>query len=116
MNLLFTIVAAFPLGLVLTRRKTAVLAYLIAASFVFSFQSIGVLLTWMSGGKGIGGASGFGKPPSGNFPVHYSDSELAAYGVVNLAITLAGVGLVTLGAKLRARRSSRQELVDVGPS
>jgi len=38
-----------------------------------------------------------------------------AYGVVNAIITLVGVGLVLLGSRLRARRTSRHvhDVVDV---
>jgi hypothetical protein len=63
MNLLFTVLAAFPLGLLVRRRQLAILTYLIVGSFLFTFQTLGVLLTWMSGGKGIGGGSGFGDAP-----------------------------------------------------
>lgn len=115
MNLFFTVLAAFPLGFVVARRQTALLTYLIADSFLFSLQTLSLLLTWMSGGSGLGGASGFGDTPSGPFPVDYSRSEVIAYGVVNAVITLAGVGLVLLGARLRTRRTTQraQDVVDV---
>jgi hypothetical protein len=115
MNLIFTIVAAFPLGYFIARRQHAIFTYLIVGSFVFSLQSVALLLTWMSGGEGLGGASGFGDSPTGSFPIHYSNGEVVAYGVVNAIITLAGVGLVMLGAKLRARRlaHSPSSVVDV---
>jgi hypothetical protein len=107
MNLLFTLVGALPLGLLVRRRHVALLTYLIVDSFLFSFQTLNVLLTWMSGGTGIGGGSGFGDTPSGPFPVAYAQGEVLAYGVVNLVITTVGVGLVLLGARLRSRRSGR---------
>jgi hypothetical protein len=106
MNLLLTVLAAFPLGFLLARRESALLAYLIADSFVFTFQTLNVLLTWMSGDKGLGGSSGFGDYPRGSFPIHYAQGEVMAYGLVNLLITLAGVGLVLLGARVRSRRAS----------
>ena len=114
MNLIFTIVAAFPLGFLVRRRRDAILAYLIIDSFLFSFQTLGVLLTWMSGAKGRGGASGFGDPPSGPFPIDYASGEVAAYAVVNLVIILAGIGLVLLGVRAKAWRAARGTVVDVG--
>ncbi len=115
MNIIYTVLVAFPLGLFMVRRQTALLTYLVVGSFLFTWQSLGVLLTWMSGGSGLGGASGFGDSPTGAFPVSYDNGELVAYGVVNAIITLAGVGLVLLGARVRARRTthSRLETVDV---
>jgi hypothetical protein len=107
MTLYFAILAALPLGYFVPRRGVALVTFLIAHSFVFSWQSIGVLLTWLSGGKGIGGGSGFGPAPSGELPLTFSNGELVAYGIVNLIIIAAGVGLVIIGAKLRARRSKR---------
>jgi hypothetical protein len=107
MNIVFTVLVALPLGLFLPRRLLAVLVYLVADSFVFSYQTVGVLLTWLSGGTGLGGASGFGRSPAGELPTSYSSSEFTAYGIVNLVIVLAGVGLVLLGARLRARRGAR---------
>lgn len=107
MNLLFTILGALPLGLLVRRRQAALLTYLVVDSFLFTFQTLNVLLTWMAGGQGIGGGSGFGDSPHG-FPVDYATGEVAAYGVVNLLITTAGVGLVLLGARLRSRRAVRR--------
>lgn len=116
MNLSFTLVGALPLGLLVHRRHLAVLTYLLLDSFLFSFQTLNVLLTWMSGGKGVGGGSGFGDAPAGSFPISYAHGEVIAYGVVNLLITTAGVGLVLAGARIRARRSatSSPDTVPVG--
>ena len=115
MNLFFTIIAAFPLGFFVSRRQTALLSYLIVDSFLFTLQSLNLLLTWMSGGSGLGGSSGFGDTPSGSFPIDYSSSEVIAYGVVNAIITLIGVGLVLFGARVRSRRSAQHtpDVVDV---
>lgn len=115
MNLLFTLLAAFPLGFLLRRRDIALLTYLMVDSFLFSLQSLNLLLTWMSGGSGLGGSSAFGDTPSGQFPIDYARGEVVAYGVVNAIITLAGVGLIVLGARVRARLGSRRahDVVDV---
>lgn len=108
MNLFFTVLGALPLGLLVRRRHVALLAYLLVDSFLFTFQTLNVLLTWMSGSTGIGGGSGFGDAPTGTFPIDYARGEVAAYGVVNLLITAAGIGLVLLGARLRERRTGRR--------
>jgi hypothetical protein len=115
MNLFFTVLAAFPFGFLISRRQTALLTYLIVDSFLFSLQSLNLLLTWMSGGSGLGGSSGFGDTPAGQFPIDYSSSEVIAYGMVNAIITLIGVGLVLLGSRVRARRATHQahDVVDV---
>ena len=110
MNLFFTLLGALPLGLLVRRRGTALVAYLLADSFLFSFQTLNVMLTWMSGGKGIGGGSGFGDSPTGPFPIDYAHGEVIAYGVVNLLITGVGVGLVLLGFRLRSRRGDRRPI------
>jgi hypothetical protein len=115
MNLLFTVLGALPLGLLVGRRHAALVSYLLVDSFLFSFQTLNVLLTWMSGGKGIGGGSGFGDSPTGGFPLDYAQGEVIAYGVVNLLITGVGVGLVLLGARIRSRREARPTVADAVP-
>ena len=113
MNLFFTILAAFPLGYLVTRRQTALLSYLFVDSFLFSLQSLNLLLTWMSGGSGLGGSSGFGDTPSGQFPIDYASSEVIAYGIVNAVITVVGVGLVLLGSRVRRARRTTPRAHDV---
>lgn len=108
MNLFFTVLAALPLGFLVARREVALMSYLLVDSFLFTFQTLDVLLTWMSGGTGVGGGSGFGDSPTGAFPIDYVKGEVIAYGVVNLLITGFGVGLVLLGARLRSRREVRR--------
>lgn len=112
MNLIFTLVASLGIGFFVRKRSTAVLSYLIADSFLFSFQTLDVLLNWMEGDKGITGSGAFGPFPTG-FPITYAQSEVIAYGVVNLVIVAVGIGL-TLGAnKLAARRLARKHVVSV---
>lgn len=113
MNLYFCLLATIPLGYFVPRRHVAVLTYLLIDSFLFTYQTLGVLLTWLSGSKGIGGGSAFGPAPD-SIPLKYSGSELAAYGIVNLVLVLVGLGLVLLGARLRARRLNSRRAVDVG--
>ena len=113
MNIVFTILAALPLGLSVKKRSAAVLAFVIADLFVFTFQTLDVLLNWMAGNSGIGGASAFGPHPE-TLPITYSAPDVIAYGVVNLVITLAGIGLVVLGNKIRTRRAATKDVVSVG--
>jgi hypothetical protein len=113
MNIIVTILVALPIGLLVRNRGTALLSYLIADLFVFTFQTLDVLLNWMAGKGGLGDAQAFGPNP-GAFPISYSESDVFAYGVVNLAITLAGTGLVLLGHRIRARRAAAKNVVTVG--
>lgn len=112
MNVVFTVVAALGLGFFVHRRGTAVLAYLVADSFLFTFQTLDVTLNWMSGARGAGGAEAFGPSPIA-LPLAYRESEVFAYGVVNLIIVAVGVGL-TMGAnRLAARRAARKSGIAV---
>ena len=69
-------------------RMAAYLAYVALHSFVFTFQSTTLLKEWNGGETSV-------KNPAA---VDWS------YGLVNLLIFAAGLGLVTLGSWLRARR------------
>ena len=46
--------------------------------------------------------------------VPYAESEIIAYGIVNLIIVLAGIGLVLLGHRIRVRRAAARDAVTVG--
>jgi hypothetical protein len=108
MNLIYTVLIALPLGLLISSRSTAVLSYLLIGSYLFSFQNTTVLLSWF----GHGSDSAFGPHPEG-FPAEAATGEVIGYGVVNAVITLVGVGLVLLGARLRTRRAARRNVVSV---
>lgn len=112
MNILFTLVVAFPLGWLLHRRSLAVVAYAAADSFVFTFQTLGVLLAWMAAEPGMGGAKAFGEFPTG-WPVTYDEVEVFSYGIVNFVVLLAGIGLTVLGSWVRERRRRRPEAITV---
>lgn len=103
MTLLITIVTTLPLGFFVRTRATALAVYLVAVQLLFTFQTAGLILDWGGGDK-----AAFGGP----FPEH-SLEQYWGYGVINLIIVAAGVGLVFLGARLRQRRlatSTRVEL------
>jgi hypothetical protein len=113
MNVIFSLVASIGLGFFIRQRATAVFAYLIIDTFVFTFQTLSVLLTWMAAKDGAGGAKAFGPFPTG-FPVAYKQSEVFAYGLVNLVIILAGVGLTIGTHRVAAKRTAAKAGVSVG--
>jgi len=108
MNLVYTVLVALPLGFLLSSRSTAVLSYLLVGSYLFSFQSTSLVLEWL----GHKAPSAFGPFPEG-FPAEAATSEVIGYGVVNAVITLAGVGLVVLGARIRTHREAKRNVVAV---
>lgn len=108
MNLVYTVLIAFPLGYLVRTRSTALLGYLLAGSYLFSYQSTGVLLDWL----GHTSPSAFGPFPDG-FPARASAGETLGYGLVNLVITLVGVGLVLLGHRVAGRRRDGKDVVAV---
>jgi hypothetical protein len=90
MELIVTLLVAFPIGYFVRDRLVAVLAYIAVHSFVFSFQAMQLTREWVGGST-----EAFSKNP-GTVPW--------AYFVVNLVIYAAGFGLVLLGARLATRR------------
>lgn len=109
MNIIYSVLVAFPLGFFVASRGMAVISYLLAGSYLFSFQSTSVLLSWMSHSS----PSAFGPFPKA-FPVTYSNSEFFGYGAVNLVITVIGIGLVLLGHRVASRRRAKRGTVAVG--
>ena len=109
MNIIFTIVAAPLMGWFIKSRTGAVAIFLAGQSVLFVFQSLTVLLAWMAGEGGFGGATeqgAFGPAPS-SFPVRYEESDLWAYGLLNLALILLGVAIVIGAGRLRVRRAAK---------
>jgi hypothetical protein len=88
-----TVLAAFPLGFFLSSRLAATTSYAVAYLWAFTFQTLYLLLDALGGGS----APAF---EAGEFPV--------SYGVVALAILLAGIGLVQLGHRVGAKRRGRR--------
>ncbi len=84
-----TLLAAFPLGYFLRSVLAANTAYAIAYLWAFMFQTLYLLLDSLGGGANPAFEAG-------EFPT--------SYGVVTLAIFLAGFGLVSLGHWVKARR------------
>ncbi|MFB4300977.1 hypothetical protein [Actinomadura sp. NTSP31] len=100
MELIVTLVVAFPLGFFVRSRGTAYVAYIAVHSFVFSFQNTELVREWSGGDH-----SAFPKDP-GAVPWSYV--------LANVAIYAAGFGLVTLGHAVRTRlRRRNAEAVDL---
>ncbi|MFC0526616.1 hypothetical protein [Phytohabitans kaempferiae] len=96
-------------------RGLAVVGFLAIEAIGFTFQSLAVMLAWMAGEGDFGVATdngAFGPSPSG-FPVAFSESDLYAYGLVNLVIILVGIGLTVAVHAWRARRRARKNVVTV---
>jgi hypothetical protein len=92
-ELIIMLLAPLPIGYFIRNRMAAYLAYIALHSFAFTFQSTTLLKEWNGGDY-----SAFAKNPAA---VDWS------YALVNLLIFAAGLGLVTLGSWLRARRRHR---------
>jgi hypothetical protein len=105
-NLVYTVLIAFPLGILIRSRGVAVLTYLVLGSWVFAFQTTTLVLSWL----GHSGRPAFGPFPTA-FPAISDMAEVLGYAAVNVIISAAGVGLVMLGHRTRARRSPRQAVV-----
>jgi hypothetical protein len=95
MELITTLLIAFPLGFFIRPRLVAYLAYVAVHGYAFTLQSTQLTREW------VGGST---EAFSGN-----PDTMPWAYGLVNLAIYGVGLGLVTLGAAVATRRRSRVE-------
>lgn len=98
MNIIYTVLLAFALGFFIRDRVAAVALFLAGGSFVFVFQSVNLLIEWVGGSE-----SAFGGP----YP-DYDGSKIFGYGLLNLIITLGGVGLVILGVNVAAKRAAKQ--------
>jgi hypothetical protein len=93
MELILMLLLPLPLGYLLRDRLVAVVAYIAAFSFVFTFQTMTLLRAWVGGDR-----TAFAADPN---------SLEWSYGLVNLIFFGAGLGLVALGHRLRARRRAR---------
>jgi len=91
MELLLTVLVPFPLGFAVRNRMAAYIAYIALHAFVFTFQTLNLLIEWVGGSE-----HAFGTYPDAN------SSDVWGYGVVNLVIYLVGLGLVALGHRTRA--------------
>jgi len=109
MNIIFTIIAAPLIGWFVGKRLMASVLYLSSVAMVFSFQTLAVMIGWLGGETGFGGASdhgAFGPTPTG-LPLHFEEAEVWSYGALNVLITAVGLAIVALFGWLRARRVAK---------
>ena len=108
MNLVFTILFAFPIGYFVRPRGRALLVYLVLDSFLFTYQTGTLVMEWVEGSSEAFG--GHGRRDMG------FASEPLGYALVNAIIVLAGIGLVWLAGRAHARwtdRVARSEVTGV---
>ncbi len=96
MELIVLILAALPIGFFVRNRTAAFIGYIALQAFVFTFQSISLVIEWVGGST-----KAFGDYPDA------STGDVYSYAVVNLFIYAAGLGLVILGQRLARRRAVR---------
>jgi hypothetical protein len=104
-ELIVMVLVAFPLGFLVPNRLVAYVAYIAVHAFVFTFQTLTLLVAWVGGSE-----EAFGPYPRAN------DSDVVAYGVVNLVIYAVGLGLVYAGSRVAARRRARDGGVHLEPA
>jgi hypothetical protein len=96
MELILMVLAPFPIGFFIRNRPAAFVTYIAVHGFVFTFQTLNLILEWAGGSQ-----EAFGPYPKA------SSGNVYSYGAVNLVIFGVGLGLVYLGSRLGARRRSR---------
>jgi hypothetical protein len=105
MELILMILAPLPIGFLVRNRTVGFVAYTALHAFLFTFQSLNLLIEWAGGST-----EAFGPFPKAD------QTEVAAYGVVNLVIYAIGLGLCYLGQRLALRRSRRAAAADLDPA
>lgn len=98
MELIAMILVPAPLGFLVRNRLAACVAYTALHAFLFTFQTLMLILEWANGST-----EAFGSFP--NSPGNQGWS----YGVVNLAIYVVGLVLVSVGHRIGSRRRSRSD-------
>jgi hypothetical protein len=96
MELIVMIVTAFPIGFFIKSRTAAYITFIAVHGFAFTFQSADLIIEWAGGSK-----AAFGPYPNADKP------QIWSYGVVNLVIFAAGLGLVALGHYVATRRRTK---------
>jgi predicted Na+-dependent transporter len=100
MELIIMVLAPFPIGFLIRNRLAAFVTYIALHGFVFTFQTLNLILEWAGGSQ-----EAFGPYPKA------SSGSILGYGLVNLVIFAVGLGLVYLGGRVGARRRSRERAV-----
>ena len=105
MCLILMILVPFPLGFFARNRLVAFVAFVAVHAFVFTLQSLSLLIEWVGGSE-----EAFGAYPKAD------DADVLAYGVMNLAIYAVSLGLLLLGHRVgRGRRARRTGAVHLDP-
>ncbi len=105
MELIVMILVPLPLGLLVRNRTAAYLTYIAIHAFVFTFQTANLLMEWANGST----------EAFGSFP-EFNNEDVWGYGIVNLVIYGVGLGLVTLGSRIRTKRNARPNAVELTPA
>lgn len=93
MTLILAVLVGFPLGFLLRSRTSALIAYIALHAFLFTFQSLELLLEWVGGDPAA----------FGPFP-RFDNAQTLGYGAVNLGFYALGLGLLVLGSRVARRR------------
>jgi hypothetical protein len=107
MNVILTILVGFPLGYLIRTRSTAVITYVLVDAYLFTFQTLFLLMQWVDGDT-----HAFG--PHGRSWSAEKSTQVFSYLVLNGVIVAIGIGLVVLGQKVRARRTAARDVVTAG--
>ncbi len=99
------ILVPFPLGLLVRSLVAVYIAYVAIHAFVFTFQTALLVMEWANGST-----EAFGPFPD------YDNGDVWAYGIVNLVIYSIGLGLITLGHRIRTNRNTRRKSPDLTPA
>ncbi|MFI7589363.1 hypothetical protein ACIB24_20035 [Spongisporangium articulatum] len=105
MELILMLIAPFPIGYLVRNRVAGFVAYTALHAFVFTFQTAELILDWAGGSDRAFGAA---------FP-NYEQSEVYAYGIVNLVIYAVGLGLLYLGQRVGTGRRLKAGQVSLDP-
>jgi hypothetical protein len=99
------ILVPFPLGFFVRNRVVGFVAFIAVHAFVFTVQSLSLLIEWIGGSQ-----AAFGAYPGAD------TADVLAYGGMNLAIYAASFGLLVLGHRVgRGRRARRTGAVHLDP-
>ncbi|MEP7089441.1 MAG: hypothetical protein ABI776_04970 [Nocardioidaceae bacterium] len=107
MNVILTILIAFPLGYLIRSRGTAITAYVLVDGYVFTFQTAFLLQQWVDGDTSAFGSRGPDWTPE-------RITQVFSYPVLNAVIVGIGIGLVSLGHRIHARRATARDTVTAG--
>lgn len=107
MNVILTILIGFPLGYLIRQRGTAIATYVLVDSYLFTFQTAFLLMQWVDGDNHAFGSRGRDWSAE-------RTTQFYSYLVLNGVIVAIGIGLVMLGHRVHARRTTARDTVAAG--